>query len=271
VATKKTKKKPAARTTKTAAKKAAKKTSTKKAAQKSAKKPAKKTAKKAAKKAATKKAATKRTAKKTAKKKPAKSVAGALKKAKKKAKGVVKKARAAVKQAGKKVAKKAKAVVKKATRAAKKATAPVKKAARKVQKKASGGATATIVQHVFVPAPPQAVYEALTDPVKHGAFTGTECTGQPVVGGTFIASSGYIHGRFLELVPGKRVVQEWVTTEWPTGAGPSKLELDLDPTAGGTELTMTHSEVPSAQADDYRQGWMDYYWHPLRRHFSADK
>ena len=31
---------------------------------------------------------------------------------------------------------------------------------------------------------------------------------------------------------------------------------------------MTHSEVPIDQAESYRQGWIDYYWNPLRAHFA---
>jgi activator of HSP90 ATPase len=123
------------------------------------------------------------------------------------------------------------------------------------------------VQHVFVAPPPEQVYRALTDPTQHGAVTGTVVTGEPIEGGTFTASSGYIHGTFEKLEENKLVVQTWTTTEWPKGAGPSRLELAFEAADGGTELTMTHSEVPLSQAESYRQGWIDYYWNPLRAHF----
>jgi hypothetical protein len=32
---------------------------------------------------------------------------------------------------------------------------------------------------------------------------------------------------------------------------------------------MVHSQVPASQADQYRQGWVDYYWTPLKAYFSA--
>jgi uncharacterized protein YndB with AHSA1/START domain len=212
------------------------KTSSKKAAaKKAAKKPAK-GAKKTAKKSAAKKPVAKKTAKKSAAKKPAK-----------------------------KAANKAIAKTKKTTTT----KAPSKKPAASTD----GPSTAMIVQHVFVPASPARVYRALTDPEEHGRFTGTVCTGAALVGHTYLAGSGYIHGKYLELVEGKRVVSEWRTTEWPHAAPSSKVEFDLsEATQGavnGTELVMTHTLVPLQQAEDYRQGWIDNYWHPLRRHFAG--
>jgi activator of HSP90 ATPase len=98
---------------------------------------------------------------------------------------------------------------------------------------------------------------------------GGECTGDPKVGAPFTAWNGYILGKHVELVRGERVVQEWKTTEWPKGADVSRVELQLTPTGGGTEITLTHSTVPSEQAENYRQGWIDYYWTPMRAHFGG--
>jgi uncharacterized protein YndB with AHSA1/START domain len=225
-------------------------------------------------------------AKKSPVKKPAK------KAAKKAAKKVVKKspvkkpAKKAPKKASKKIQKKA--PKKAATKTAKKATkkAPAKKAAKKAVKPSSKKAppekttkklpkvellSAMIVQHVFVPASPDAVYRSLTDPTLHTAFTGTACSGNPVVGGTFLAGGGYIHGKYVELLPAQHVVAEWKTTEWPHGAPPSRVDIRLVPSsagpAHGCELTLTHSDVPLHQAEMYRQGWIDSYWQPLRRSF----
>jgi uncharacterized protein YndB with AHSA1/START domain len=127
--------------------------------------------------------------------------------------------------------------------------------------------TKTIKQKVIIPATPKEVYEALMDPKKHSAFTGSNATGDPRVGGKFTAWDGYISGRNLELDRGKRIVQEWITTEWPDGYPTSRLELTLKKVKEGTELSMVHSEVPAEQADDYEQGWFDSYWNPLRKYF----
>ncbi|HWP83765.1 MAG TPA: SRPBCC domain-containing protein [Terriglobia bacterium] len=111
---------------------------------------------------------------------------------------------------------------------------------------------------------PMELYEALINARKHAAFTGAAATSTARVGGKFTAWDGYIQGRHLELEPGRRIVQEWRTTEWPAEAPPSRLEWRFQPKRGGTEMILIHSQVPASQAASYRQGWIDYYWNPLK-------
>jgi uncharacterized protein YndB with AHSA1/START domain len=125
----------------------------------------------------------------------------------------------------------------------------------------------TIKQKVVIPASPKEVYEAYVDPKKHGKFTGSKATGKAVVGGKYTAWDGYIFGKYLELDIGKRVVQEWTTTDWVEGYGPSKLELTFNAVPEGTELVMVHSDVPKEQADETAQGWVEWYWNPLKEYF----
>jgi len=131
--------------------------------------------------------------------------------------------------------------------------------------------TTTITQKVIIPAAPEEVYDAFIDAKKHSAFTGSKATCDPTVGGEFTAWDGYITGKNLELERGKRIVQEWITTEWPDGYGPSRLEFTFRKVNGGTELTMVHSDIPEEQAEDYRQGWIDNYWDPLKKYFQKRK
>ncbi len=128
----------------------------------------------------------------------------------------------------------------------------------------------TITQTVLIKSvSPEDVYDAFIDPKKHAAFTGQSATGSARIGSRFTACDGYITAVNRELVKGKKIVQDWQTTEWPEGAPPSTLELTFRPAKGGTELRMVHSNVPGEQADSYRQGWIDYYWEPLKAYFSA--
>jgi activator of HSP90 ATPase len=131
--------------------------------------------------------------------------------------------------------------------------------------------TRTIVQTVIVPADPDEVYDEFMDPEKHSEFTQTKTTGSQEVGGEVSASDGYITARNIELKKGRKIVQEWTTSEWPEGYGPSILQIDLKKVQGGTELTMTHSKVPDEQADDYAEGWMEFYWNPIVEFFQKAK
>ena len=127
----------------------------------------------------------------------------------------------------------------------------------------------TITQKTFLPSvAPADVYEAFLNPKKHAAFTGSPASGSTRVGGRFTACGGYISGVHRELVKGRTIVQEWRTTEWPDDAPPSHVEFSFRRARGGTEVRMVHSKVPAGQADSYRQGWIDYYWTPLKRYFS---
>lgn len=127
--------------------------------------------------------------------------------------------------------------------------------------------TRTIKQKVLIPATPDEVYDALMDPKQHTDFTGAEAKGSAKVGGTFSAWDGYITAKNLELERGKKIVQEWKTTEWPDGYPPSRLEITLKPIPDGTELFLVQSKVPEEQADDYDEGWLDNYWDPMLAYF----
>jgi len=254
------KKSPAKKVAKAAAAKATKKIA-KKATKKAAKKAVKKTAQKAAKKSTVKKSATKKTAAKKVTKKAA-TKTPAKKSAKKSAK------KAATKTPAKKSAKKA--AKKAATKTPAKKSAvkkPAKKAAAKVaggNKAANTNATATVVQHVHLPASTAEVYALLTDPEAHGRVTGSVCTGTPVEGGAWTAGSGYMSGVYESLSANHRIVTSWRTTEWPKGAPDSHLEFLLEEDDGACELVMTHAGLPPSQAEAYRQGWIDFYWTPIR-------
>jgi activator of HSP90 ATPase len=127
----------------------------------------------------------------------------------------------------------------------------------------------TITQTVKLNASPEDVYEALMDSKKHAAFTASPAKISAVVGGKFTAWEGYIFGKNLALAKGKRIVQEWSTTEWPEGYPPSRLEIALTKSKEGTTLRMVHSKVPAEQRDEYAEGWKSYYWEPLKAHFEA--
>lgn len=128
-----------------------------------------------------------------------------------------------------------------------------------------------IVHIVKVPASPEEVYEAFMNAKIHSEFTGSKATGKPIVGESFTAWDGYIFGKNLELQKGKKIVQEWKTTDWPKGYDPSRFELTLKKTKEGTEITMIHSNVPKEQADELADGWNEFYWIPLKEHFSRKR
>jgi activator of HSP90 ATPase len=115
---------------------------------------------------------------------------------------------------------------------------------------------------------PQRVYTAWLSSDEHIAMTGGAAQIDPTVGGKFNAWDGYITGTTLELEPQRRIVQSWRTTEFPDDAPDSRLEIVLEAVAGGTQLTLKHSHIPTGQGASYESGWVENYFEPMRTHFS---
>lgn len=122
-----------------------------------------------------------------------------------------------------------------------------------------------------IPAPAKDIYDAWLNGREHAAMNGGgPATGSAKVGGKFTAWDGYISGRNLALVPGKRIVQAWRTTEFAKDDPDSQIELTFKKSARGTRVTLTHSNVPDGH-DSYRTGWKSHYFAPMKKYFGAKK
>lgn len=120
-----------------------------------------------------------------------------------------------------------------------------------------------IEQTVHFEASPHEVYEALMDSALHTAFTNSPAEISREVGGDYMAYGGYISGANLELVPDRKIVQSWRAMDWPEDVF-SVVTFLLTEQDGGTRLDFTHADVPDGTQDEFRQGWIDNYWEPLK-------
>ncbi len=123
------------------------------------------------------------------------------------------------------------------------------------------------VMSVTLKATPEKIYRAWLSTDGHAAMTGSPAKVTPRVGGKFTAWDGYISGKTLELNPYTRIVQAWRTTEFPEDSPDSQVEIVLEEVDGGTKLMLTHTDIPEGQADDYKQGWEDFYFKPMKEYF----
>lgn len=123
--------------------------------------------------------------------------------------------------------------------------------------------TKTIKQSAILPGTPHAVYEALMDSKQHAAFTGSEAAISRKVGGKFSVWGDYAAGRNLELKPDRKIVQTWRASDWPEGHD-SRVTFSLAKAKGGAKLTFVQTGVPEEFYADIKQGWVDYYWKPLK-------
>jgi activator of HSP90 ATPase len=102
----------------------------------------------------------------------------------------------------------------------------------------------------------------------HTRFTASDAQISRQVGGTFTAYDGYISGKNIELIPDRKIVQEWRAVDWePQQTSLITLEFSVVPE--GTQLVFTHSGLPEGSEDDFAQGWIDNYWNPMRNMFAG--
>jgi len=124
------------------------------------------------------------------------------------------------------------------------------------------------IEPLTIPASPARVYQALLDGAQFGAFTDLTAEIHPQAGGRFQLLGGQIEGRFVELVPPRRIVQAWRSASWPAGIY-SIVRLDLIPDAEGTRLLLEPIGFPEGPWRHLETGWQSDYWEMLGRYLLA--
>jgi uncharacterized protein YndB with AHSA1/START domain len=125
----------------------------------------------------------------------------------------------------------------------------------------------TLVVRRFIPVPRQRVFAAWLDPVSLAAWmrpTGiTDVTAEvdPRVGGKFriVMAQGpkqFEHtGEYLVIEPPRQLSFTWISEA--TDHRPTTVTIELLEREGGTELVLTHRQLPSSEIESHRSGWSD--------------
>jgi uncharacterized protein YndB with AHSA1/START domain len=118
----------------------------------------------------------------------------------------------------------------------------------------------TVVCEIDVRAPAADVYEMFTDPAKLVRWIGIRALLEPLPGGLFrfeLMPGEFCSGRYIELVPGRRVVFTW---GWESGAlpvepGSSRVEVDLEESRGVTRVRLVHRGLSEEMRPWHADGW----------------
>lgn len=129
--------------------------------------------------------------------------------------------------------------------------------------------TKSIKQIILLNAESHDVYEALMNSKKHAEFTGAGAKISRKVGGKFTVWGDYIEGINIELVPYQKIIQSWWASDWPEGHY-SQVTFLLEKGKNGTKLKFTQTAVPEKFCKDIKQGWVDYYWKPMKEMFENE-
>jgi activator of HSP90 ATPase len=120
------------------------------------------------------------------------------------------------------------------------------------------------------PASKQDIYNAWLDGESHSFMTCSSATAGTNVGDSFTAFDDYAWGKNLELVPYDKIVQSWRTTEFSDEEEDSIIEVLFEENDEFTQVTINHSKLP-LHGNTYKQGWIDYYFEPMKDYFTSKK
>jgi len=122
-------------------------------------------------------------------------------------------------------------------------------------------------KYYIIPAAPEDVYLALTNPVTIYLWTGEEAKMSTIPGSEFSLWEGSICGKNLEFVEGKKIVQEWYFGEQEN---PSIVTIILHPDKKGTSAELRHTNIPDEDYDDIVEGWDTEYFGALQEFYEED-
>ena len=119
-------------------------------------------------------------------------------------------------------------------------------------------------KYFTIPAPPEDVYLALTNPTTIHLWSGEEAEMSTEPGSEFSLWGGSIVGKNLEFVEGKKIVQQWYFGDQPEE---SIVTIILHPHQEGTSVELRHTNIPDGDFEDIKEGWMESYFGSIREFY----
>jgi len=119
-------------------------------------------------------------------------------------------------------------------------------------------------KYYHIPATPEEVYIALTNPFTIELWTGEPAEMSTEPGSEFSMWEGSIVGKNLEFEEGKKLVQQWYFDGQPE---PSIVTIKLHADKNATSVELKHTNIPDAEYDGFAEGWDNSYFGALTEFF----
>jgi activator of HSP90 ATPase len=121
-------------------------------------------------------------------------------------------------------------------------------------------------KYYTLPATPEEIYTALTNPLTLELWTGEEAVMSTEPGSEFSLWGGSISGKNLEFEQDKKIVQQWYFDGEPEI---SIVTMKLHPGKNNTtSVELRHTNIPDKEYQDFAAGWDEYYFGALAEFFS---
>ncbi|HEX8022128.1 SRPBCC domain-containing protein [Mucilaginibacter sp.] len=112
-------------------------------------------------------------------------------------------------------------------------------------------------KYYSIPATPEEIYMALTNPVTIELWTGEVAEMSTEPGTEFSMWDGSIVGKNIEFEPNKKVVQQWY---FEGQSDNSIVTIKLHADKHGTSAELRHTNIPDDDYNDIVDGWNDSYF-----------
>jgi len=119
-------------------------------------------------------------------------------------------------------------------------------------------------KYFVIAAPPDQVYLALTNEATFQLWSGDKADIQAYPGGEFSLWDGSIVGKFVDLEPSNKIVQQWYFGEQ---AEESIVTIKLHPHDIGTSAEVRHTNIPDDDYQDIVDGWNEVYFGSLQEFY----
>jgi len=123
-------------------------------------------------------------------------------------------------------------------------------------------------KYYTIPATPQEIYLALTNPLTLHLWTGEEAVMSEEPNSEFSLWEGSIVGKNLEFERDKKIVQQWYFGEQEEA---SIVTIKLHADKGGTSVELRHTNIPDEAYNDIVDGWNDTYFDLLYDFYLEEK
>jgi len=115
-------------------------------------------------------------------------------------------------------------------------------------------------KYYIVPAQPEEVYLALTNPVTIHLWSGEPAEMSTEPGSEFSLWEGSIAGKNISFEANKQIVQQWYFGEQQEA---SVVTIRLHPHTQGTSVELRHTNIPDEDYDEIVDGWNTVYFASL--------
>jgi activator of HSP90 ATPase len=111
-------------------------------------------------------------------------------------------------------------------------------------------------KYYLIPATPQELYLALTNPLTIQLWSGEPAEMSTEPGSEFSLWEGSIVGKNIAFEADKKIVQEWYFGDQQE---PSIVTIKLHENPKGTSLELNHANIPDQDYEDIVDGWENIY------------